>query len=72
MGLSSDVAPAFAEQARRWLNQEGGRPLADGIKERLETLLWRYRQDQAEHWRSFVGIELGTSGACLGDWDART
>lgn len=52
INISPDVAPAFEEQARQWLDPNSGKALEPGVRERLVALLDRRSRATAfvERW----------------------
>lgn len=58
MNISADIAPAFEDQARRWLDPNSGKALEPGVRERLVALLDRRSRTRSffERWgASFSG-----------------
>lgn len=54
LAISADIAPAFEDQARRWLDPEGGKILEPGVRDRLVALIERQARTRAfiDRWGS--------------------
>lgn len=63
MGASADIAPAFEDQARQWLDPNNGKSFDAGVRERLVRLL-----EGPVRARAFVG----RWGSSVAELDHRT
>lgn len=63
LAISADVAPAFEEQARQWLEPGSGKTFEPGARERLVALVSRQAQARAviDRW----GVGLKNAGSRL-------
>lgn len=60
LAISSDIAPAFEDQARSWLDPASGKTFESGVRERLIELVERQSRARSFIDRWGAGYTVGT------------